>query len=641
MAVVTMRQLLESGVHFGHQTRRWNPKMKRFIMTERNGIYIIDLQQSLAYIDRSYAFIKDAVAKGGTVMFVGTKKQAQEAIAEQATRVGMPYVNQRWLGGMLTNFQTVHQRINRLKELDEIDFDDVAGSSRTKKELLQMRRERDKLNKSLGGIREMSRTPAAVWIVDTNKEHLAVEEARKLRIPIVGILDSNCDPDLVDFPIPGNDDAIRAVGLLTRVVADAVAEGLIARSGVKTGEGEAVAPGAEEPLAEWERELLGGDAEKRRRDRGRPGRRGCRSRGDPRRRGDPGRRGSPRRRGDPGCRGSPRRRGDPGCRGSPRRRGDPGCRGDPRRRRGPRRARGSRRRGRGARRGRQDRGLNHFSRDTSEIRGTRPMAFTAADVKRLREMTGAGMMDCKKALDEADGDFDKAVELIRIKSGKKMAERAAEREASSGLVAHAPGVLVELKSETDFVAKNADFIAAAQRIADAAAEAKPADVEALRAVSLGDETVGEVVDGLAVSIGEKIELGQYVHFDGPVVAYMHKRAADLPPAVGVLVEYDGNADAARGAAMQIAAMRPQYLTRDEVPADIVEHERGIAEATSREEGKPEQAIAKITEGRLNGFFKDVVLLEQPSVTENKKTVKAVLDEAGTTVKRFARFEVGA
>jgi len=195
-------------------------------------------------------------------MFVGTKKQAQEAIAEQATRVGMPYVNQRWLGGMLTNFQTVNQRINRLKELDEIDFDDVAGSSRTKKELLQMRRERDKLNKSLGGIREMSRTPAAVWIVDTNKEHLAVEEARKLHIPIIGILDSNCDPDLVDFPIPGNDDAIRAVGLLTRVVADAVAEGLIARSGAKAGTEGAATVGAEEPLAEWERELLGGDAEK-------------------------------------------------------------------------------------------------------------------------------------------------------------------------------------------------------------------------------------------------------------------------------------------------------------------------------------------------------------------------------------------
>jgi small subunit ribosomal protein S2 len=235
--------------------------MKRFIMTERNGIYIIDLQQSLAYIDRSYAFIKETVAKGGSVMFVGTKKQAQEAIAEQATRVGMPYVNQRWLGGMLTNFSTVHQRINRLKELDEIDFENVAGSGRTKKELLQMKRERDKLERTLGGIREMSRTPAAVWVVDTKKEHLAVEEARKLRIPIIGILDTNCDPDEVDFPIPGNDDAIRAVGLLTRVVADAVAEGLIARSGVKTESGSDAAVGAEEPLAEWERELLGADAE--------------------------------------------------------------------------------------------------------------------------------------------------------------------------------------------------------------------------------------------------------------------------------------------------------------------------------------------------------------------------------------------
>jgi elongation factor Ts len=267
--------------------------------------------------------------------------------------------------------------------------------------------------------------------------------------------------------------------------------------------------------------------------------------------------------------------------------------------------------------------------------------FSAADVKRLRELTGAGMMDCKKALEESDGDFTKAVELLRVTGAAKAAKRGAEREASAGLVAHSAGVLVELKCETDFVAKGEDFIATAQKIADAASEAKPADVEALKAVSLDDQTVGEVVEDLAISIGEKIELGQYAHFDGPVVAYMHKRAADLPPAVGVLVEYDGDADAARGAAMQIAAMRPQYLTRDEVPADVVAHERDIAEKTSREEGKPEQAIAKITEGRLNGFFKDVVLLEQPSVTDNKKSVKAVLDEAGTELKRFARFEVGA
>jgi small subunit ribosomal protein S2 len=248
-------------VHFGHQTRRWNPKMKRFIFTERNGIYIIDLQQSLDFIDRAYEFIKETVAHGGSVLYVGTKKQAQEAIAEQARRVGMPFVNQRWLGGMLTNFTTVYKRLQRLKELEEIDFDDVSGSTLTKKELLHLKRERDKLERSLGGIRDMSRVPSAIWVVDTKKEHIAVSEARKLGIPVIAILDTNCDPDEVNYPIPGNDDAIRSVALLTRVVADAVADGLIARAGAAAGEEKPAAPadgvlGTEEPLAEWERALL-------------------------------------------------------------------------------------------------------------------------------------------------------------------------------------------------------------------------------------------------------------------------------------------------------------------------------------------------------------------------------------------------
>jgi small subunit ribosomal protein S2 len=258
--VVSMKQLLESGVHFGHQTRRWNPKMKRYIFTERNGIYIIDLQQSLAYIDRAYEFIKETVAHGGTILYVGTKKQAQEAIAEQARRVGMPFVNQRWLGGMLTNFSTVYKRLQRLKELEEIDFNDVAASGMTKKELLQLRREHDKLDKTLGGIRDMARVPSAIWVVDTKKEHIAINEARKLGIPVVAILDTNCDPDEVNYPIPGNDDAIRSVSLLTRVVADAVAEGLIARAGAASGDDKPAGSqiGTEEPLAEWERELLEG-----------------------------------------------------------------------------------------------------------------------------------------------------------------------------------------------------------------------------------------------------------------------------------------------------------------------------------------------------------------------------------------------
>jgi small subunit ribosomal protein S2 len=270
MAVVTMRQLLDSGVHFGHQTRRWNPKMKRFIFTERNGIYIIDLQQTLVYIDKAFEFVKETVAHGGTILFVGTKKQAQEVVAEQAQRVGMPFVNQRWLGGMLTNFSTVYKRLQRLKELEVLE-QTGSNSALTKKEQLILSRERIKLERTLGGIRDMSRVPSAIWVIDTKKEHIAVGEARKLGIPVVAILDTNCDPDEVDYKIPGNDDAIRSAALLTRVIADAVAEGLMTRAAAaanagrdsdgsdKPAVGASGQLGRDEPLAEWERNLLIGE----------------------------------------------------------------------------------------------------------------------------------------------------------------------------------------------------------------------------------------------------------------------------------------------------------------------------------------------------------------------------------------------
>lgn len=270
--------------------------------------------------------------------------------------------------------------------------------------------------------------------------------------------------------------------------------------------------------------------------------------------------------------------------------------------------------------------------------------YTAADVKRLRELTGSGMMDCKKALDENAGDFDKAVEYLRIKGAKDVGKRA-ERTTAEGLIAAKGGVLIELNAETDFVAKNAEFQALADRVVEAAAEGRPADLEALNALDLGGETVAQAVQKLSAKIGEKLELRRIVSFEGPVATYLHKRSADLPPAVGVLVEYSGDseaaAEAARGAAMQVAALKAKYVTRDEVPADVVEAERRIAEQTAREEGKPDAALPKIVEGRVNGFYKDVVLTEQPSVTDSKKTVKALLDEAGATVTRIARFEVGA
>lgn len=270
--------------------------------------------------------------------------------------------------------------------------------------------------------------------------------------------------------------------------------------------------------------------------------------------------------------------------------------------------------------------------------------YTAADVKRLRELTGSGMMDCKDALAESDGDFDKAVELLRIKGAKDVGKRA-ERATAEGLVAAKDGALIELNSETDFVAKNGEFQELANQVVAAAAAAKVSDADALKAAKVGDTTVEQAIADLSAKIGEKLELRRAAYFDGTVETYLHKRAADLPPAVGVLVEYTaGDADkgkeAAHAVALQIAALKAKYLTREDVPADIVANERRIAEETAKEEGKPEQALPKIIEGRVTGFYKDVVLLDQPSVSDNKKTVKALLDEAGVTVTRFVRFEVG-
>ncbi|GCA98643.1 translation elongation factor Ts [Mycolicibacterium sp. NCC-Tsukiji] len=266
--------------------------------------------------------------------------------------------------------------------------------------------------------------------------------------------------------------------------------------------------------------------------------------------------------------------------------------------------------------------------------------YTAADVKRLRELTGSGMLDCKNALVETEGDFDKAVEVLRIKGAKDVGKRA-ERATAEGLVAAKDGALIELNSETDFVAKNAEFQALADQILTAAVAAKANDVDTLKAATVDGTTVEQLVADLSAKIGEKLELRRVAYFDGTVETYLHKRAADLPPAVGVLVEYNGaSEEAAHAVALQIAALKAKYLTREDVPADLVANERRIAEETAKEEGKPEAALPKIVEGRVTGFYKDVVLLDQPSVSDNKKTVKALLDEAGVTVTRFVRFEVG-
>ena len=271
--------------------------------------------------------------------------------------------------------------------------------------------------------------------------------------------------------------------------------------------------------------------------------------------------------------------------------------------------------------------------------------YTAADVKKLRDLTGAGMMDCKKALEESAGDFDKAVEFLRIKGAKDVGKRAS-RTAANGIVAHSGHALLELNCETDFVAKTPDFVALGQQLVELGEQNKLADATALLAASLPDgKSVAETIQDFSAKIGEKIVVNRFTILDGTVAVYLHRKAQDLPPQVGVLVEYTGKSDEAadadaRGIGMQIAAMRPKFLTRDEVPAETVATERRVAEETAREEGKPAQALPKIIEGRVNSFFKDFVLLEQPSVTDNKKTVKQVATEAGLEITRFVRFEVG-
>jgi elongation factor Ts len=268
--------------------------------------------------------------------------------------------------------------------------------------------------------------------------------------------------------------------------------------------------------------------------------------------------------------------------------------------------------------------------------------FSAADVKKLRDATGAGMMDSKRALEEADGDLDKALEVLRIKGEAKAAKRGAERTAANGLVAAAEGAMIEFASETDFVAKNEQFQTLAGDIVAHFAASPATDVDTLLGETLKDgRTVAENIESLAAVIGEKLELRRAVKLDGQVATYLHRKAKDLPPQVGVLVQFTGaNLEAARGAAMQVAAMRPPYLVREDVPADVIETERRVAEAKAREEGKPDPALPKIIEGTVNGFFKNNVLLEQASVQDNKKTVKALLDEAGVSVTKFAHFEVG-
>ncbi len=543
MAVVSMRELLEAGVHFGHQTRRWNPKMRRFIFAERGGIYIIDLQQTQQLLEEAHEFAKNLAGRGGSVLFVGTKKQAQDAVESQAKRVGMPYVNHRWLGGLLTNWRTISDRIDRLHDLRRLR-DDEQLELLPPKERIAMLGELEKLEANLGGVADMKRQPEAMFVLDLRKEQLAVREARRLGMPIIALVDTNCDPDEADYVVPGNDDAIRSCDLIARVVADGIAEG---KQKVSPAEMSAPAP---EPAAPAEAAPAedAAPADQPSETSGRCG--------------------------------------------------------------------GGRRPGAGDRAG--------------DGRGIVAATITAGQVKELRERTGAGMMDCKRALEETKGDVDEAAKLLREKGIAQAAKRSG-RETTEGKIAldidEAVAAMVGVGCETEPVSNNEEFLIFVQRVLNEVERDGP---------QAADELEDERVE-LSAKLGENIVVRDAVRFEageGEILSgYVH------PPAnkIGVLIHGKGNPEIARPLAMHISFAAPLYRTRAEVPEAEINAEREILTKQPDVESKPEDVRGKIVEGRIQKWLSDLVLADQEWIHESGKKVGAALQEAGFEVIEFRRF----
>ncbi len=620
MAQVGIRELLEAGVHFGHQTRRWNPKMRRFIHGERGGIYIIDLLKTEALLSQAQRFAAEVAHRGGTVLFVGTKKQARDGIKEIAEAAGQPYVNHRWLGGLLTNFQTISLRIKRLHDLERYASEGQLALLPTR-ERLSAEADLEKLQANLGGVKNMQRVPDAMFVVDLKTEAIAVREAQRLRIPIIGLVDTNCDPDGIDFVVPGNDDAIRSCGLITKAIGDVVSEG---RSRFRAEEEQARKEAEEQARKEAEERARREAEEQARKEAEERAAAEALTQTEAETRDaaeaqvaeavaaapaqaegtTADEAGAAAQAADepavPAAGSTDAPAAEPevaapapaeavepeaaatgrGARGARRRARARGC-GDRRGARGPRRR--ARARARGAGRGGQAEAQGQGEgegqaeagqggpEDRRDDRGVPVSAITASQVKELRDRTGAGMMDCKKALEETGGDLDAAVELLRVRLGAK-ASKVGGREATEGTVAsyiHAGGkvgVLVEVDCNTDFVARNEDFVAFARDVA------------------------------------------------------LHIAAS---PAT-------------------------EYVSEDEIPQEAKDAELRVFEQQAAD--KPENVRGKIAEGKLRKWMEEVVLLNQQHVNPDKhesKTIEQIRAELSGTmgenvvIRRFARFQVGA
>lgn len=562
MSTVTMKDLLESGVHFGHLTKRWDPRMKRFIFTERKGIHIIDLQKTIKSIREVYEVVRLSVLKEKSILFVGTKKQAQQAIRNSAESCGMHYVNNRWLGGMLTNFSTIKKSLNHLKKIERMEVDGTFEKL-PKKEIAHLLKVKSRLERNLGGIKSMQDLPGMVFVIDPKKEAIAIAEARRMGIPVIAVVDTNCNPDIIDYPIPGNDDAIRAISLFTDMIAEAVNDAdkdislkVIENLNEETENRKEA--GNEESVAEPEAQPAASEAPPR----------------------------------APAAEAAPKKAPEP----------EPAAKEN----------------------------KAKESKVSEEGNGQKEKAggsVSPADVKKLRDKTGAGMLDCKKALLASNGDFA-AAEIHLKEKGLAGASNRQDRATGQGKVfvniTADKAVILELSCETDFVAKTDEFKKLGKSLTDKILKENITEIN--------EELETAVKEGIIV-LKENLRLKRFevlpVGDKESVTSYLHNDGA-----IGVLIKLKGEnpeavKDLAFDLALHAAAYNPLYLDRDSVDPAYLKEQEQIFQTQVAELGKPEKVAQGIVAGKMKKHLSEICFLDQGFVKEEKKSVREVLKEKST------------
>ncbi len=590
-----MKNMLEAGVHFGHQTRFWNPKMAPYIYGVHDKVHIINLEKTLYAFNHALNFVYQIISKRGKVLFLSTKPAAQAIIKEEAERCGMPFVNHRWLGGMLTNYKTIRKSIKRLENLDAL-LNSPKLQSLTKKEALNVMREREKLNLTLGGIKNMGGLPDSLFIIDVKQERIAIKEANRLHIPVIGIVDTNCNPDGINYVIPGNDDSTHAIRLYARILSDAV---ILVRNELQQKEGEAKKPEVEVKSGSTAKRKVVSKAKSDIKPSGEPAKvettetektkKAATTTADKKRKETK----------DDAVSSTPKKA----------------------------EVKGSKK-----------------TEPAPKSKSTSKSAVTAEQVKLLRERTQAGMLECKKALEAAGGDIDLAVEEMR-KSGVAKAAKKAGRIAAEGLIsiqknkASNAAVMVEVNCETDFVGRDEHFKNFVDVIASRALKEKVSDVEALLALKIDpkkDKTIEEARKELVAKIGENIQVRRVIFMESAhkISAYQHGHR------IGVLLDTSATDEIGKDIAMHIAAANPQALKASDVPSDLVEKEKSIFSAQAEASGKPKEIIEKMIHNRIEKFLSEISLLSQPFVKDPSKTIEALLKDHKAEVLSFKRFELG-